>query len=175
MAQARGTYKRRNAPHYICCQQQAAARRSSLSRSFIDDDGTPFSIMPPKKVRSSHKQVTPPSSAGHRRSSSSKGKFSRSLNQYSPSPENITTRQRLKFIPDSPPRPVVRSLHRMKEKPTCLVFGPHREILYQGFFFCSNCKLYEDAISSGGFSKKLNRDSRHFICQANHFYYVKSN
>jgi hypothetical protein len=28
--------------------------------------------------------------------------------------------------------------------------------------------LYEDALSSGGFSKKLNRDSRRFRCQANH-------
>ncbi len=113
------------------------------------------------------KEVTPPSAARHSKSKP-KGKFSRLLNHYSPSPENITTRRRPKFIPDSPPRAAFRSLRRTKEKPTCLLFGPHRETLYHGFFFCSNCKLYEDAISSGGFSKKLNRESRRFRCQAKH-------
>ncbi len=33
---------------------------------------------------------------------------------------------------------------------------------------CSDCKLHVDAISSGGFSKNLNRESRHFRCQAKH-------
>ena len=39
--------------------------------------------------------------------------------------------------------------------------------MYAGYFFCSNCKLYQDAVSSGTASR-VNRKSKHFKCTANH-------
>jgi hypothetical protein len=40
---------------------------------------------------------------------------------------------------------------------------PYEKHCTLGFFFCSNCKSYEDAVSSGT-ATKLRKDSRHFCC-----------
>jgi hypothetical protein len=81
------------------------------------------------------------------------------------SPEVLQRKQRV-FIPTtSPPRRLTRAAQR--QKPSCLVFGPLRETVYNDFFFCHNCKMYEDALSSG-IHKNINRNSRRFRCTANH-------
>jgi hypothetical protein len=128
--------------------------------------------MPSGKKNLSNNNSTTARSCAASSTTKAKGKrkaiFGRGLNNESPSPENVTVRKRAEFIPPSPPRASVHSLRRTKEKPTCLLFGPDRESLYNGYFFCSNCKFYEDAISSGGYSKKLSRDSKRFRRTANH-------
>lgn len=97
--------------------------------------------MPLKKsLNNLTQEVTTPRAAGHSKSKP-KGKFSRLLNQYSPSPENITTWQHPKFIRDSPPRAVFWSLHRMKEKQTCLLFGPHWDTFWKSRHFRYQAKL----------------------------------
>ena len=58
-----------------------------------------------------------------------------------PSPELIRHRQRQKYVPPSPPRAMIRSLRRSGEKPTCLVFGLHREVVYSDFFFVLTVKV----------------------------------
>ncbi len=75
--------------------------------------------------------------------------------------------QRPPFIPPSPPRALIRSLRRTLKKPTCSLFGPHRETLYSDYFFCANCKIYDDYASSG-YARRIGRDSRRFKCTANH-------
>lgn len=105
----------------------------------------------PSNNKSSNARSSIPSS-----NTKKKGKravFGRALNNKSPSPENFRVRKCAKFIPPSPPRASVRSLCQTKDKPTCLLFGPHMETLYNHFGICSNCKLYEDAIHSGEYSK----------------------
>jgi len=62
--------------------------------------------------------------------------FGRALDQQSPSPENeVITRERPRFIPNSPPCSIIRSLRRSGDKPTCSLFGLHHEIMYNGIFF----------------------------------------
>ena len=57
--------------------------------------------------------------------------------------------------------------------PTCMDFGVEskRNILHPSGFFCSNCKFYENEISSGK-TKKIKRDSHAYACQANHYDWV---
>jgi len=57
--------------------------------------------------------------------------------------------------------------------PTCMDFGVEskRNILHPSGFFCSNCKWYENEISSGK-TKKIKRDSHAYACQANHYDWV---
>ncbi len=93
--------------------------------------------------------------------------FGQKLNEESPSPEHIVARQHQRFVPPSPPRALIRSLRRSGEKPTCILFGPHRETLYEGFFFCANCKKYEDMLTSGCIGR-VKRNSTRFKCTARH-------
>jgi hypothetical protein len=46
-------------------------------------------------------------------------------------------------------------------------FGPLHEAAYSNYVFCSNCKLYEDALTSG-LSKRIDQNSKRFQCTANH-------
>jgi hypothetical protein len=61
-------------------------------------------------------------------------------------------------------------LRRSGEKPTCLLFGPLREAVYNEFLFCANCTAYEDVLSSGS-STRIKRDLRRYKCTANHSNY----
>jgi hypothetical protein len=75
------------------------------------------------------------------------------------SPEVLEKKHRA-FVPQSsPPRCPTRASHR--QKPTCLVFGPLREAVYSDFFFCHNCKMYEDALNSG-LHRNVDRNSHRF-------------
>jgi hypothetical protein len=81
------------------------------------------------------------------------------------SPEVLEKKHRA-FVPQSsPPRRLTRASHR--QKPTCLVFGPLREAVYNDFFFCHNCKMYEDTLNSG-LHKNVDRNSRRCRCTAKH-------
>ena len=123
--------------------------------------------MPPKKKQKVN-TVSPPTDSKASGKKTTKVRFGRSLDQRTPSPENITTvRQRPPFIPQSPPRALIRSLCRTLKKPTCSLFGPHREMLYSDYFFCANCKSYDDYASSG-YARRIGRDSARFRCTANH-------
>ena len=116
--------------------------------------------MPPKSRNS-----TPTVKKGSR--GKQKAIFARELNECTPSPEEVHIPHRQRFVPPSPNRAQIRALRRSGEKPSCLLFGPFREFVYAGYFICSNCKLYEDAVSSGTASR-VNRKSKRFKCTANH-------
>lgn len=79
-----------------------------------------------------------------------------------------TRQNRRIFRPPSPPRSMIRSSRRTKDRPTCLLFGIHREELYPDYFFCSNCKLYEDTINCGAAHGLLKRNSNRYKCMASH-------
>jgi len=133
--------------------------------------------MPPKKKPRPNKVSPPTNGNSSKKKSRRKAIFSRTLNQESPpsSPEVITmVCQRPPFIPPSPPRAVIRSLRRTLKKPTCNLCGPHRETLYSDYFFCANCKAYDDYASSGS-ARRIGRDSTRFRCTANHtdFFFPK--
>ena len=40
--------------------------------------------------------------------------------------------------------------------------------MYSDFFFCHNCKIYEDAVTSGATRNKIKRESKRFACTAQH-------
>ena len=54
---------------------------------------------------------------------------------------------------------------RGSTNPACIHFGvgSKRLILYPTGYFCSNCKSYEDHISSGG-GKKIKCDGQKYAC-----------
>jgi hypothetical protein len=100
-----------------------------------------------------------------------KAKFTRERYRPPPSPEAevISSRGEHRSAVPTPHRvPERRITRRTKEKPTCLLFGRLREVLYPDHFFCSNCKNYEDCLSSGAIHGKLNRQSTRFRCTAHH-------
>jgi len=91
--------------------------------------------MPPNKRQGASK-VTPPTGGKYSRKKIRRVIFDRALDQQSPSPENeVITRERPRFIPNSPPCSIIRSLRRSGDKPTCSLFGLHHEIMYNGIFF----------------------------------------
>ncbi len=95
--------------------------------------------------------------------------FARELDQCSPcsSPEIPIPKKNRLFVPPSlERRRITRSLQR--QKPTCLVFGPLQEAMYSDFFFCHNCKIYEDAVTSGATRNIIKRESKHFACTSQH-------
>lgn len=99
-----------------------------------------------------------------------KKRFTREQDLSPPSsPEVVRKKDRTFIPPQSPPRRLTRS--KRNQNPTCLTFGPFREAIYSDFFFCSNCKLYEDALSSG-LSKRIVRNSKRFRCTAGHVDFI---
>jgi hypothetical protein len=78
------------------------------------------------------------------------------------------------FRPPSPPRSMIQSSRRTKNRPTCLLFGIHREELYPDYFFCSNCKLYEDTINCGPAHGLLKRNSNRYKCMASHAFFFSN-
>ncbi len=92
----------------------------------------------------------------------------RELDESSPvsSPEVVVKNIQTAFVPQSlSHRRLTRSARR--QKPTCLVFGPLQKAIYSDYFFCHNCKMYEDAVSSGE-HHRIDRESRRYRCTANH-------
>ena len=75
--------------------------------------------------------------------------FIRELDQFSPSPDVKLKKKDRTFLPNSPPRALIRQVRRTG-KPTCIIFGQFRELLYPDYFFCSPCKLYENELSAAG-------------------------
>jgi hypothetical protein len=100
-----------------------------------------------------------------------KAKFTRERYRPPPSPEAevVSSRVERRGVVPSPPRvPEKRITRCTKEKPTCLLFGRLREVLYPDHFFCSNCKNNEHSLSSGAIHEKLNWHSSRFRCTAHH-------
>jgi hypothetical protein len=48
------------------------------------------------------------------------------------------------------------------------MFGPLQELVYSDFFFCHNCKVYENAVTSGLLNGRISRNSRCYQCTAQH-------
>jgi hypothetical protein len=66
--------------------------------------------MPPNKKQGASK-VTQPTGGKSSRKKIRRGIFGRALDQQSPSPEKeVITRERPRFIPNPPPRSIIRSL-----------------------------------------------------------------
>ncbi len=101
---------------------------------------------------------------------SRKAKFARERDRStSPSEERVPSNAgRAPYIPPSPDAAFVRSLRRTKERPSCIMFGPLREVLYPDYFFCGNCRKYEDCLKSGSLHGLASRESFRFRCTANH-------
>ena len=94
--------------------------------------------------------------------------FGRALDQQSSSPLNVVmTRQHPRFIPNSPPHSIICSLRRSADTSTCSLFGPHHEIIYNGFIFYASFKSYDDCVSSG-YGTRVKRNSTSFKCTVNH-------
>ncbi len=82
------------------------------------------------------------------------------------------TSQRRVYKPPSPPKAQVRFARRSKEPPTCLLFGTYRETLYPDYFFCHNCKLYEDQLNAGVLHGLSRHNSNRHRCMAKHTDYL---
>jgi hypothetical protein len=131
-----------------------------------------------QKKKSSNSTATVPDNGGECSSPSQKkrynfakrrAKFTRERDgSCSPIADQVPIRKCDPYHPPSPDAAYIRSLRRTKEPPTCLLFGPLKGELYPDHFFCSNCKQYENCISTGSFHGNANRDSRHFRCTAKH-------
>ena len=67
------------------------------------------------------------------------------------------------------PRANTRSQH-----PSCSNFGPYRHQIYPGYFFCEECKWWDDIQASGG-NNRAKRDSAKFRCTAGHTSFVFPN
>jgi hypothetical protein len=72
------------------------------------------------------------------------------------------------YKPLSSSTAMIRSALRTKKPLTCLLFGIHRETLYPDYFFCSNCKFFEDRLSSGTVHGLSKRNSKRNKCTVNH-------
>jgi hypothetical protein len=114
------------------------------------------SLRVPSMPRKSCNKVMPPGRKPGRRT---KVVYGRELNAESPSPKSVHNRSWPKYVPPSPPCATIRSLCHSGKKPSCLLFGHHHESLYTGYFFCSDCKHFENAVTSGTASK-IKRDSK---------------
>jgi len=98
-----------------------------------------------------------------------RSRFTRELDQSSPSPDVKLTKKDRTFVPNSPPRALIRQVRRTGSSPSCIIFGQIREFLYPDYFFCSPCKLYENEVSAAGNKPiRVQRNSRRFRCQAKH-------
>jgi len=111
--------------------------------------------------------VMPPNKR-HKTNKTRKVIFGRALDQQSSSPLNVVmTRQHPRFIPNSPPHSIICSLRRSADTSTCSLFGPHHEIIYNGFIFYASFKSYDDCVSSG-YGTRVKRNSTSFKCTVNH-------
>ena len=72
----------------------------------------------------------------------------------------------IKQEPSAGRKPIPRLIREIR-KPECIDFGKDRETQWPEYFFCSNCKLFEDELVT---RPKLDRlsCSKKYLCQANH-------
>jgi hypothetical protein len=147
--------------------KQASPRRKKTKYNDLPDSSLP--TVDRREAVSATAQAQSPSRKKRYNFSRRKAKFARERDRSSsPSEDHTPTVVRRPYVPSSPLVVERRSLRRSKERPTCLIFGQHREVIYPDHFFCSNCKNYEDCINSGTMHGNANRNSRRFRCTASH-------
>ena len=69
--------------------------------------------------------------------------------------------------PPTPPNPANSTVVTRSSHPTCSHFGPLRNQIYPGYFFCQNCKWWDDNVRSGC-TGNAKRTSQKFRCRASH-------
>jgi hypothetical protein len=119
--------------------KQASPRRKKTKYNDVPDSLLP--TIDQREAVSATAQVQAPSRKKRYNFSRRKAKFARERDRSSsPSEDHTPTVVRRPYVPSSPLVVERRSLRHSKERPTCLIFGQHREVMYLDQFFAATVR-----------------------------------